>query len=118
MSKRFVNPLFLLIAAVFAVGCTTLGKDLIPPSLQVTGVQMMSSDMFAQRFKVRVLVTNPNDLELPVRGLDYQIILMGDSFAEGVSSFRQLAASMPKFESSVSLVANMATNFAQSASRM
>jgi hypothetical protein len=39
----------------------------------------MSADMFAQQFMVRVKVDNPNDLEIAVSGLEYDIFLMGDS---------------------------------------
>jgi len=74
-------PLLLVLAALLA-SCTTLG-DLETPRVQVLGVQMLSTDMFAQRFKVRVQVQNPNDLALPIEGLDYKILMMGDSFAEG-----------------------------------
>jgi LEA14-like dessication related protein len=35
---------------------------------------------------VRMHVENPNDRELPVRGIDYKLFLEGDSFAEGVSN--------------------------------
>jgi len=77
-------PLLVLLAALLA-SCTTLG-DLETPRIQVVNVQMLSTDMFAQRFKVRVQVQNPNTIELPIEGLDYTILMMGDSFAEGVSN--------------------------------
>lgn len=69
-------------------GCASIPRNLETPRVELLGIQTMSADMFAQKFKVRVKVANPNDLALPVRGLDYQIFLMGDSFAEGVSSDR------------------------------
>jgi LEA14-like dessication related protein len=31
-------------------------------------------------------VENPNDRELPIRGIDYKLFLEGDSFAEGLSN--------------------------------
>ncbi len=34
----------------------------------------------------RVNVENPNDRELPIKGIDYKLFLEGDSFAEGVSN--------------------------------
>ena len=73
----------LLAMLATVAGCSTLGQNLVAPELNLVGIQMLSTDMFAQRFKVRVLVKNPNDLEIPVRGIEYTIILMGDSFAEG-----------------------------------
>ncbi len=86
MSRLLLRPLLLLPLLLLAAGCTGLGGDLLPPRVKVLDVRPLTADMFAQRFTVRVLVQNPNDLELPVRGIDYQLMLMGDSFAEGVSN--------------------------------
>ena len=77
-----------IVAAGLLAGCSTFAPKLETPDLELIGIQMMSTDMFAQKFRVRVKVMNPNDLELPIRGLDYQIFLMGDSFAEGLTSDR------------------------------
>ena len=41
--------------------------------------------MFSQRFKVRVKVQNPNDIEVPVKSIEYTVFLMGDRFGEGTT---------------------------------
>ena len=117
MLKRLARPFVLLLTAALLTGCTTLGSELVAPSLEVTGVQMLSSDMFAQRFKVRVLVKNPNDLELAVKGLDYQIILMGDSFAEGVSSDQFLLPAKGEAEFDMLITTNFVSSFGDGAER-
>ena len=86
MSRLLLRPLLLVPLLLLVAACTGLGGDLLPPRVKVLDVRPLTADMFAQRFTVRVLVQNPNDLELPVRGIDYQLMLMGDSFAEGVSN--------------------------------
>jgi LEA14-like dessication related protein len=78
--------LALVAMACMLAGCAAFVPKIETPKLSLLGIQMMSTDMFAQKFRVRVKVENPNDLELPIRGLDYQILLMGDSFAEGTST--------------------------------
>ena len=95
-------------------GCSALAPKLESPQLSLVGIQMMSTDMFAQKFRVRVKVENPNDLELPVRGLDYKIILMGDSFADGVSSDRFVLPA--KGEAEFDMV--VTTNFVSSLGRL
>ena len=77
-----LRPAAALTALLAFAACTGLG-DLQTPQLEVLGVQMLSTDMFAQRFVVRMHVQNPNDIELPVKGIDYTLLLMGDLFAEG-----------------------------------
>jgi LEA14-like dessication related protein len=120
MSKRVhgVGMLVVLLALVALLpGCTSLGGDLVAPRLSLVGVQMLSTDMFAQKFKVRVLVQNPNDLELPVRGLEYQIIMMGDSFADGVSNDVFLLPARGEAEFDMLVTTNFVSSFGRLLSR-
>jgi len=121
MSKR-VHGVGML-AALFALvallpGCTSLGGDLVAPRLSLVGVQMLSTDMFAQKFKVRVLVQNPNDLDLPVRGIEYQIIMMGDSFADGTSSDVFLLPARGEAEFDMLVTTNFVSSFGRLLSRV
>lgn len=109
----------LLLAALMLAlsACSTLG-DLETPDLSLVSIQMLSTDMFAQRFKVRVLVKNPNDLELPVRGLDYQIFLMGDSFAEGMSNDRFVVPARGEAEFDMTVTTNFVSSLGRLVSRV
>ena len=109
-------PLLVLLAALLA-SCTTLG-DLETPRIQVVNVQMLSTDMFAQRFKVRVQVQNPNTIELPIEGLDYTILMMGDSFAEGVSSDHFLLPALGDAEFDMLVTTNFVSSFGRLLSRV
>jgi LEA14-like dessication related protein len=86
MPIRSARLLVVAACAVLLAACSTMPSNLVAPSVEVVGVQIMSTDMFAQRFKLRMLVNNPNDLELPVTGLEYTVLMLGDRFAEGVSN--------------------------------
>lgn len=108
----------LLACATLLAACASLGPNLVAPRLSLVGVQVLSGDMFAQRFKVRVLVQNPNDLELPVRGLEYQIILMGDSFADGVSNDQFLLPALGEAEFDMMITTNFVSSFGRLISRM
>ena len=103
---------------VALTGCSTFNQKLESPELQLLGIQMMSTDMFAQKFKVRVLVKNPNDLEIPIRGIDYTIILMGDSFAEGVSSDQFLLPAKGEAEFDMLITTNFVSSFGRLLSRV
>ena len=108
-------PLIALLAVL--VSCAT-GPKLEAPRLKVIGIEMLSTDMFAQRFKVRMLEQNPNDMELQVRGLDYQIILMGDSFADGVSNDQFLLPALGEAEFDMMITTNFVSSFGRLISRM
>jgi LEA14-like dessication related protein len=120
MSKRAPCRMVTLLVALAAwlSACTTLGPDLVAPRLSLVGVQMLSTDMFAQKFKVRVLVENPNDLELPVRGLEYQIIMMGDSFADGTSNDVFLLPAGGEAEFDMVVTTNFVSSFGRLISRV
>jgi LEA14-like dessication related protein len=55
------------------------------PKLSVVNVGMVSADIFSQQFRIRLHVQNPNDRELPIKAIEYELFLQGDSFAEGIS---------------------------------
>ena len=85
MLKRNLRTVFVMLGLLAASSCATVPKDLRAPDFEVMRIEMQSSDMFAQHFKVRLKVQNPNEIEMPIKSLDYKLLLMGDSFGEGMS---------------------------------
>jgi LEA14-like dessication related protein len=75
-----------LVSLLALASCSSFGPKLEAPRLMIISVAMTSADIFSQQFQLRMHVQNPNDRELPVKGIDYQLFLQGDSFAEGVSN--------------------------------
>jgi LEA14-like dessication related protein len=118
MPIRSVRLTLVAVWAVLLAACTSMGPKLEAPKLELVGVQMLSTDMFAQRFKVRVKVINPNDLELPVRGLEYTIIMMGDSFAEGMSDEPFVLPALGEAEFDMLVTTNFVSSFGRLLSRV
>ena len=83
--KRPLVGAALCALALCLSSCSALRPDLQVPRLTLVSVAMTSADIFNQQFLVKVNVQNPNDRELPVKGIDYKLFLEGDSFAEGKS---------------------------------
>ena len=109
-----------VLAAVLVAGCAVRPstETRVARTVSVLNVQMLSTDMFAQKFKVRVLVKNPNDLEIPVSGIEYTIILMGDSFAEGDSSDQFLLPAKGEAEFDMLVTTNFVSSFGRLLSRV
>jgi len=118
MPIRSLRLPFILACAVLLGACASLNSKLEAPQLELMGVQMLSTDMFAQRFKVRVKVINPNDLELPVRGLEYTILMMGDSFAEGMSDQAFVLPALGEAEFDMLVTTNFVSSFGRLLSRV
>lgn len=77
----------LLICMFFLLsGCATLGHNFQAPQLNLVDLKMLSSTGFEQQFEVKLRIQNPNSVALPVKGMSYDIYLLGDKFASGVSN--------------------------------
>ena len=78
---------FLLIAICgLSVGCSALVPHLKAPELKVVGMHYLGGDGHHQQLRLRIQVTNPNDRQIAVRSIDYQVALAGADFARGSSA--------------------------------
>lgn len=111
---RIRGRLWAIAAALLPLaGCATV-PDIVPPRLTVVNIGMLSADIFSQQFRVRLHVENPNSLEIPVTGIDYELFLEGDSFAEGVTKQAFVVPAMGETEFEM----NVRTNFVSSIGRL
>ena len=77
------------VALVLVAGlaaCAGIGTKLETPQISFVGLKPLEVNLFEQRLEVRLRVRNPNQLELPVKGLNVDVELGGESFAHGVSA--------------------------------
>jgi len=77
---------WLLLIVALAPACSTLVPHLKAPELQVVGVSLMGGDSHHQQLQLRIHATNPNDRQIAVRSIDYQLALAGTDFAQGSSA--------------------------------
>ena len=66
-------------------GCSLLMPHWQAPTLAVVNVQMGHSDLWQQHLLVRMSVHDPNDRQLPVKGLSYALDVNGEECAHGES---------------------------------
>lgn len=85
-SAAALRTVLMLGLVLMLQSCSLFGPKLTVPRLKVISIGMVSADLFSQQFLVRMNVENPNDRELPIKGIDYKLFLQGDSFAEGVTN--------------------------------
>jgi LEA14-like dessication related protein len=90
-------------------GCSLFVPKLEKPTLSVVSVQMLKSDVWHQELKVRMRVQNPNDRELPVKGLSYALDVDGQEFAHGMSAESFVVPALGEAEFDMSVSANMAS---------
>jgi LEA14-like dessication related protein len=97
--------------AVALLGACALAPKLEAPQLSVTDVQVVSGDLWQQRLKVRMHVQNPNDRELPVKGITYTLEVEGQQFASGESAESFVVPALGQADFDMSVNANLAATF-------
>lgn len=67
--------------------CTWLQQDLKDPDIQVTGFSHVpGGNLLEQRFALQLQITNPNDLQLDVKGLTFDFAVDDVKLVRGVSN--------------------------------
>lgn len=77
---------FAIAMAAAAAGCAGFGRTLEKPHISLANIQVQESRGAETKFLVELRVTNPNDIDLNVRGVDCQIELNEQPFAYGLSN--------------------------------
>jgi LEA14-like dessication related protein len=75
-----------LILLFLPFGCAGLGKSLEPPRITLSNVQFEEPKGLETVLQIELRVFNTNDVPIKVKGLDCDLELNGERFAEGVSS--------------------------------
>ncbi|MEM6640415.1 MAG: LEA type 2 family protein [Pseudomonadota bacterium] len=73
------------LTTLFLNGCSTLLASVEAPKLSLTNVQMLSSSLLEQRYRLTLRVANPNPVTLPISGMSYSVKFAGVDFASGVT---------------------------------
>jgi LEA14-like dessication related protein len=100
-------------AAVLLAACALFSACAVTPKLEtphlaVTDVTILNNDLWAQKLRVRVQVDNPNNIALPVRGLEYTIEVEGQQFATGESAASFVVPARGQAEFDMNVTANLA----------
>jgi LEA14-like dessication related protein len=106
----------LLGAILLLSGCASALKW-EAPKLSVASMKLQSADIFSQRLVVHMRVVNPNDRELPIKGITYRIEVNDAELAEGLTDTPFVVPAMGEAEFDVQVKANLATALSQFMSR-
>lgn len=77
----------LLIASLAClVACANLAGFSRQPEVGVAGLQLLQLGLLEQRFALQLRIRNPNEVDLPIDGLDFAVDLNGQPFLKGSSN--------------------------------
>ena len=80
-----LQRLLILVLALGLAACSGLPFNAVAPKVSVADVAVKRLGFFEQRFDVRLRVSNPNDFDLTIEALDFELELNGLPFANGLS---------------------------------
>ena len=83
--QSLLRILLVVCAAGLASGCGT-PSDVIPPKVTLVGLTPVGGNLFEQRFRVDLRISNPNDFDIPLDGLSFEMAVNGAHFATGLSN--------------------------------
>lgn len=83
----FNNGFFIAITVLFFLsGCATMSLDYTEPNVELISFKVLPVNGFEQNFEIGLKLTNPNNFELPINGISYQLSVAGETLAHGVTS--------------------------------
>lgn len=82
-----VRRKFWIAAAAICLGlaqaCSSLPRQLASPQVELVELRLVQASFDGQRFVVRILISNPNPLPIPVRIAEFDIRLAGEGLLDG-----------------------------------
>jgi LEA14-like dessication related protein len=109
-SAAFRPAVVLAALAFVTAGCAAIVPKLETPKLEVVAVELLDAQFTQQRFNVTMRVQNPNDRELPIRGLSYSMQLAGEEFGTGQSDKAFTVPALGEAEFTMTVTTNLATS--------
>lgn len=76
---------FFITGSLVLAGCSTLQPKLEQPTVKVANVQLLPAQGLIQPIEVSLLIANPNDRDLTLRGMSYTVGIENFDVLSGVS---------------------------------
>ena len=100
---------FSIICALLGLsGCSLFVPKLEAPQLSVVNVEFQKGAFWEQKLRVRMHVENPNNRDLPIKGITYTLDVNGQEFAHGESAAAFDVPALGGADFDMNMTANMA----------
>lgn len=90
--------MFVPLTVLCLTACATMPPDIEPPKITIANIAPKDVAVFEQRFDVQLRIQNPNNQELEINGLRFDIELNDKEFGNGMSGQK---VKIPRFGSDV-----------------
>jgi len=83
--KRLSAIALFSLTLIFFAGCALVQPKLDDPDVKLVGLRMLPAQGLQQKIAVDLLIANPNDRDLSIRGITYKIGIENISFLSGMT---------------------------------
>ncbi|MDT3776822.1 LEA type 2 family protein [Nitrospira sp. MA-1] len=97
-SRRLRISVLILLVIGFMSACSTLPGNFETPKISIAGITPKDVTLFEQRFEVQLRIQNPNNFDLGLNGIRFDIELNDKEFGNGMSPAKVI---VPRLESEV-----------------
>jgi LEA14-like dessication related protein len=95
---RRAVPVWVSLLTLAVTACSTVPKDFETPKFGIANIAPKDVAIFEQRFDVQLRIQNPNNFDLGINGIRFEIDLNEKEFGNGMSG---QAVTIPRFGSDV-----------------
>ena len=74
-----------VVCALAVAGCATVLGGMEPVKVSLADINMLDFGLIEQKLGLKLRIQNPNNMEIPVEGLSYEMELNGKPFANGLA---------------------------------
>lgn len=107
LSAKHIYRCGLVVLTTALFSCSLLTTKLETPNISVTKLDVREIGLLEQRYDVSLRVQNPNTVELPIKGLSFDIFLNGNKFAHGVSNGAVIVPAFGEQQIKVQIVSSL-----------
>lgn len=86
MKQHSAHFSWLLFLLFWLTGCATLTEPVESPRVTLANLQIIDAQLFEQRYALTLRIQNPNNFDLEVNGISFEVEINGREFAHGVSN--------------------------------
>ena len=86
------------LAILFVTACSTLPRDFETPKVSIANIVPKDMTLMEQRFDVQLRIQNPNNVDLGINGIRFDIDINRQEFGNGMSGAK---VTVPRFGSEV-----------------
>lgn len=92
--RHMIKTLLFGLVLTILSSCAGLFTRPVPPQVNIAAISLTDANLFEQRYHIKLRLQNPNDFDLPINGVQFQVQINGRPFASGMSS---APVSVPRF---------------------